>query len=181
MRTALLAFLLLLAPLAPAATVDLGAHGTLSIEVPKGWKLSSQKAEETGYAITLTPPDGVNARCILSVAYVDPGEPMSREKAQAQVLSIADQFVDASVEKKAVLHDLSLKSGYGYYCTFTDASMVGKPPAKDEFKMVGVAVLKLADDLMAAVSMAADDEKGPDFEAMLAAVSSAAVRPKAGP
>jgi hypothetical protein len=176
-RTALILVLLALPLLAGAATVDLGTHGTLSIDVPAGWKLSSHREEESGYALTLTPPGDVNARCIFSVAFMEPGEPVTRDKVQEQVLNIGDQFVDASVEKKKVLKELNPKGSYGYYCVFTDASMVGKPSAKDEFKVVAVAVLRLTDDVMAAVSIAADDEKGPEFQSMLAAASSAAVAP----
>jgi hypothetical protein len=44
--------------------------------------------------------------------------------------------------------------------------------------MVGVGIIQFSDDLMAAVSLAADDEKGSDFVAMLAAVSSATITQK---
>jgi len=173
----LLVFLLL--PLyASAETQDLGPHGTFSIAAPKGWTYSATKEEDSGYLIVLTPPADVNARCVLNVVFVPSGEPSSKQEIQEKVLAICDQFVDASVEKKKVLHDFAVSTGYGAYCVFTDASRVGLPPEKDSFKAVASGMVRLNDDVSVAVILLTDDAKGPDFEAMLKAVSSAAVAPR---
>ena len=55
---------------------------------------------------------------------------------------------------------------------------VGQPPKKDSFKVIAVGMIRFNDDLAAAVSLVTDDAKGPDMEAMLKAVSSAAVAPR---
>jgi hypothetical protein len=48
--------------------------------------------------------------------------------------------------------------------------------------VIGVGIIKFRDDVMAAVSVAGDDEKGSDFSEMLAAVRSASLSPgKAAP
>lgn len=99
---------------ASAATLDLGTHGTFEITVPSGWKFSSQKVEDSGYAVTLSPPGSENARCLINLAFSPSPEPVSKEKVQAGVLTLSDTFVEASVEKKKVLHDLALSGGaYG--------------------------------------------------------------------
>lgn len=164
---------------ASAATLDLGAHGTFQIAVPSGWKFSAQKVEDSGFAVTLSPSGGENARCLINLAYSPSPEPVSKEKVQAGVLTLSDTFVDASVEKKKVIRELTLSGGaYGCYCVFTDASRVGQPPEKDNFKVACVGIIQFNEDLMAAVSIGADDEKGPDFTALLAAISSASVTAK---
>jgi len=179
MKRQALALALLLLPLsAPSETLDLGAHGTFAISVPKGWTFSANKEEETGCAIMLTPPAEVNARLLLNLVFVPSGEPSSKEDLQEKVLSISEQFVAASVEKRKVLRDFAVSMGHGAYCLFTDASLVGQPPKKDAFKVLAVGMIRFNDDLAAAVSLASDDEKGPDFAAMLKAVSSAAVTPR---
>jgi hypothetical protein len=179
MKLGILVLALLLLPLAASAeTLDLGPRGTFSITVPKGWTYSATKVEDTGYAIVLTPPADVNARCLLNLLFVPSGEPLSKEDVQEKVLTISDQFVAESVEKKKVLRDFAVSMGYGAYCVFTDASRVGQPPEKDSFKVVAVGMIRFNDDLAAAVSMGSDDEKGPDFAAMMKAVSSAAVAPR---
>ena len=171
--------LLLLPILASAETLDLGGHGTLSISVPKDWKLTSTKEEDSGYALVLSPPGEVNAKCLLNLVFVPKGEPTSKDDVNEKVLNASDQFVDASVEKKKVLRHFNLAGGaYGAYCVFTDASLVGQAPKKDDFKMLAVGIIRFNDDVSASVSLLADDEKGPDFAAMLAAVSSATVTTK---
>jgi hypothetical protein len=175
-RSLLLALLLL--PLsAPADTVDLGPHGTFSIAPPKGWTYSVTKAEDTGYAIVLSPPPDVNAKCLFNLVFVPKGEATSKDDVRDKVLTISDQFVDASVEKKKVLHDFNVSMGYGAYCLFTDASMVGQPTKKDEFKVIAIGMIRFNDDVSAAVSLLTDDAAGPDFAAMLKAVSGATVGP----
>jgi len=168
----LLAFLALPA-FALAETIDLGTRGALGIAVPKGWTLSTQKEEDSGVALTISPPSGVNAKLLLNITFVPEPKPVSRDEVQEKVLSVCDQFVDASVEKKKTLRDFSLSgSAFGSYCIFTDASLVGQPPKTDEFKVIGVGIVRYSDDVMAAVSLAGDDAKGTDFAAMMAAVSS---------
>jgi hypothetical protein len=171
--------LLLLPAFASADTVDLGAHGTLAVAVPKGWTMSTQKEEDSGVAVTLSPPAGVNAKLLLNVAFVPEPKPVSKDEVQEKVLSVCDQFVDASVEKKKTLREFSLTgSAFGSYCVFTDASLVGKASKPDEFKVIGVGIIRYSDDVMAAVSIAGDDEKGPDFGAMMAAITSTTLAKK---
>jgi hypothetical protein len=178
-RLIALTVLVLIPMVASAETLDLGLHGVFGITFPKGWKFSAQKLEDSGFAVTLSPPGYVNAKCIINLAFAPTPEPVSKEKVQAGVLALSDQFVGASVEKKKVIREFAISGGgYGCYCVFTDASMIGQPSKHDEFKMVGVGIIQFSDDLMAAVSLAADDEKGSDFVAMLAAVSSATITQK---
>ena len=159
-------------------SVDLGSHGTLTISVPAGWTLSYHKEEDSGGAITLSPAAAVNAKCLLNVTFVAEPKPVAKETVDEEVLSVCDQFVEQSVEKKKVLRDFGISGGaYGSYCVFTDASMVGQPSKHDEFKVIGIGVIHFRDDVMAAVSLAADDASGADFSAMLAAVRSASVSP----
>jgi hypothetical protein len=158
-----------------AETLDLGPHGKFNVTVPRDWTYSSQKMEETGYAITLSAPGEANARCVLTLVYVDNPEPLSKEKVQADVLGACDQFVAESVEKAKVLREFDVPGAYGVYCVFTDASMVGKPVQRDAYKAVALGEVHLTDDVTMSASLLFDDEKGPEFKAMLAAVSSASV------
>jgi hypothetical protein len=170
---------LLLAPgHAPAATADLGLHGTLTVAIPKDWTLSTQKEEDSGVILVISPPPDVNAKLVINVVYPLDRQPLSKEAIQQEAAAAGEQFVDASVEKKAVLRDFKLPGGYGAYCVLTDASMVGKPKEKDSFKMVGTGVIWFSEEVKAGVTMLADDANGPDFAALLAAVSSASLSPR---
>ena len=82
-----------------------------------------------------------------------------------------------SVEKKAVLRKYSMTGdAYGAYCVITDASLVGKPPEKDNFKVVTVGIIWFNDAVGVSVSQVCDDEKGPEFATMLAMTNSATLR-----
>lgn len=165
--------LLLLPAFLSAETIALGLHGSLGIGVPKGWTLSTQKEEDSGVAITLSPPAGVNAKLLLNIAFVPEPKPVTKEEVNEKVLTVCDQFVDASVEKKKTLADFGVKApAFGSYCIFTDASLVGQPAKPDEFKVIAVGIVRYSDDVMAAVSVAGDDARGADFNAMMAAISS---------
>ena len=103
---------------------------------------------------------------------------MTRDQVKEAVLALGDKFAEQSVEKKKELREFSTGQGYGYYCVFTDASLVGQPPKKDSFKVVAVGIIHVSDDLLATVGISCDDEKGPDFAAVMAALSSASFSPK---
>jgi len=170
---------LLLLPLAALAdTVDLGTHGTLTLAVPKGWKLLSD-VKDTGADITLSPPVGVNAQAIYSLVYVPAGATAVKADVDDKLLAECDAFVDKSVEKKKTLVKLSMSGGaYGVYCLFTDASLVGKPPEKDNFKVFAIGIIWFSDSVAVSWSILTDDANGPDFTAMLASVSGSTVKAK---
>lgn len=171
------ALLLLLCLRASADTVDLGAHGTLAIDVPKGWKLTSAPWEQPGVAITVAPPDGANAQFMLNILYVPKGMSDLKADVDDKVLNESGMFVDMSVEKKKVLKKFPMAGdAYGSYCVFTDASLVGKPPQKDNFKKVSVGIIWFNDDVSGATSFLCDDEK--DIAAMVAMASSATLKPR---
>jgi hypothetical protein len=180
MKRLLLVSALLLAPaLAPAETLDLGARGTFSITPPKGWTFSATREEDMGFVVLISPPGDVNAQFVLNLVFADKGEASSNDDIRDKALAAADQFVESSVEKKKVLREFSLPAGsYGAYCVFTDASLVGQPPKKDSFKMVAVGIARLSDGVSASVNLLFDDDKGPEFASMLAALSSAKVTKK---
>lgn len=179
MRAAVLSAVLMLPLLAFAETLDLGPHGTFRITAPKGWRFSTTKEEDAGFTVVLAPPAGVNASFLLNIVFAPKGETMSKEDVREKVLGAGDQYVESSVEKKKVLREFSLPGdAYGAYCAFTDASYVGKPPQKDYFRMVAVGIIRFNDEVSAAVSLAYDEEKGPEIAAMLEAISSAAVSRK---
>jgi hypothetical protein len=174
LKRSLLLCVLLLVPLSAFAdTVDLGAHGTLTIAVAKDWKLTST-SKDTGVDLVIAPPEGANAQLLFSVIYVPHGATAVKADVDDKVMGEAQGFLSSSVEKKAVLRKYSLSGGaYGAYCVFTDASLVGKPPEKDNFKVFSVGIIWFNDAVGVSVSQVCDDEKGPEFATMLAMTNSA--------
>lgn len=174
-RLLFFASLALAAATARAENVPLGTYGTFSIDLPAGWTLTSHAEEETGVAVVLTPPAGVNARGVLNVTVVVPPMPISKETIDEQVQSSAEQFVGASVEKTKTLRPFKVSSGYGAYCLFTDAGEVGKPATPEVYKNVVIGIIRLSESDAVAVSLLFDGEKGPELAALLQALSTARI------
>lgn len=174
----LLSALLLLPLCCFADTVDLGAHGTLTIDVPKDWKLTTTK-QDTGVDLVIAAPGGANAQLLFSVIYVPNGATAVKADVDGKVLAEAAGFLSTAVEKKAELRKYSMSGdAYGSYCVFTDASLVGKAPEKDNFKVFSVGIIWFNDAVGASVSQVCDDEKGPEFAAMIAMTNSATLTHK---
>ncbi len=155
---------------------DLGAHGTLSVTVPGDWNIKAQPApgldgKPKGYLFAITPRSNANAKCMLTLMYSTNGIP-NKEAIRAAVLRIGDQFVGGSVEKKKILKEFSLERGYGAYCVFTDASLIGKGVRAGEYKVMGVGEVQPDDNLAGAVTMFADDGDGREFKSMVNIINS---------
>jgi len=71
---------------------------------------------------------------LLTFAYTTNGAP-NKEVIRKEVLRTCEEFVSESVEKKKNLRDFSLEKGYGAYCLFTDASLVGKKAKPGDYKI----------------------------------------------
>lgn len=172
----ILCSLLLAATPAFADTIDLGTHGTLTLTVPAGWSLTFAKQPDIGVTLQLAPKGEVNAQGVMSIVFVEKGAKSSDKDIDEKTLAAADNFIEQSVEKKKVLKHFTMSGGaYGSYCYFTDASLVGSQPQKGNFKGVASGVMRLSDDVSAAVTLLTDDQDSPEFAEMLEIVSSAKV------
>jgi len=165
-----------------AAEFDLGTYGILSFAVPNTWTANSNPAKRAdgspvGHSFIFKPRSQANARCMLSIAYVKSAKP-EKERIRREVLRATEEFAAQSVEKKANLRDFSLKQGYGAYCVFTDASLVGKPSKKDDYKVMGSGKIQLSEEVVGVVSLFADDIDGPEFKSMLAIINSLELKSK---
>ena len=176
--SALMGFLLLIAPSIYAIDFDLKSRGILTIQVPEKWVVSPvDDGKHTDYTLALKPSNDANAKCLVTFVYIDKTE-LNPEKIREKAREAGEHFVADSVEKKVVLKDFSLKQGYGAYCVLTDASMAGKPTNSGEYKVMGCGIFQLSDRLFGAVTLLADDAKGIEFETMLRAVNSMKLKAK---
>ena len=157
--------------LARADSFSLGAHGSLTVSIPTSWVAKNYAPPgTTGCDIKILSRNRANAACRITVVYSGSGAMMDKEKARAALLKIAGPFVDVSVEKKAVVKDFSLKSGFGMYCSFTNPELVGKPPSMN--KTISPGVIYLSKDVSIAATIFSDDLSGPEFQELLGVVQS---------
>lgn len=178
-----LGLIIVFSAVCPAAEVDLGTRGILSIAVPDGWTTNSKAANKpdgspVGFALVFKPRSEANAKCLLTLAYVKKTK-LDKERIRREVLRTTEEFAAQSVEKKANLKDFALKQGYGAYCVFTDASLVGKESKRDDYKVMGSGQVQLSEEVLAVVSIFAGVADGPEFNSMLAIINSLELKPKA--
>lgn len=169
-------FLIISALSMGAAEFDLGTRGTLSVSVPGTWSITGKEANRPdgtpiGYAFAIKPRSDANAKCLLTFAYTTNGAP-NKEAIRKEVLRITEQFVSESVEKKKNLKDFSLGTGFGSYCLFTDASLVGKKVKPGDYKVMGSGQVQPADNLVGVVSLFADEADGLEMKEMLNIINS---------
>ncbi|MDB6029576.1 MAG: hypothetical protein JWM68_5799 [Verrucomicrobiales bacterium] len=164
-----------------AADFDLGAHGILSVTVPDDWSINGKAVNKPdgtpiGYVFAIKPRSDANAKCLLTFIYSTNGAP-NKEVIRKEVLSITEDFVSESVEKKQNLKDFSLQKGYGGYCLFTDASLVGKKASPGEYKVMGSGQVQPVDNVRGVVSLFADEPDGMEMKAMIKIINSLKAKP----
>ena len=164
-----------------AAEFDLGTHGTLTVGVPDDWSINRKAVNKPdgtpiGYAFAIKPRSDANAKCLLTFAYTTNGAP-NKEVIRKEVLRITEQFVSESVEKTKNLRDFSLQAGFGCYCLFTDASLVGKKAKPGDYKVMGSGQVQPADNVLGVVSLFADEADGVEMKTMLKIINSLKVKP----
>lgn len=160
---------------------DLGTRGTLSITLPEDWKIKGEPAKDKdgtpiGYAFAIKPRSDANAKCLLTFAYIKNGAP-NKEAIRKKVLRGTREILASSVEKEQNLKDFTLQSGYGAYCVFTDASLVGKPSKSDDYKVIGSGEVQPGDNMLGVVSIFADDANGKEFKDMIKIINSLNLKP----
>jgi hypothetical protein len=163
------------------AQFDLGAHGTLSVSIPDDWSISGKAANgddgtPIGYAFAMKPLSDANAKCLLTLAYTTKDAP-DQESLRKEVLRVTEMLVSRSVEKKKNLKDFSLETGFGCYCLFTDASLVGKKAKPGDYKVMASGEVQPADNVVGVVSLFADEADGPEMKAMIKIINSLKVTP----
>ncbi len=167
LRSAAIAFALLLPAALQAEQIGLGVHGLLEIAVPETWSSSGNPIAEQGYIINIKPKTQANAGCKLTIMFVDPAKARPVDEMLESFSAKIGNFVAGSVEKSPEIKKLNLRQGFGWYATFTDARLVGKPPAPGNYKVMCPVMISLARDLVVAASIFTDDVTSAEFAEMI--------------
>ena len=158
-----------------AESVSLGEHGSLDLAVPDGWETSSRQAYnpalEKIQSIHLTPKNGANSLCFITVVFAAHPKPIDKAAIERQFRTFCENFVPTSVEKKTNLKELPLSPAYGICATFTDAKLVGNPTQAGNFKVMTHAMIQFTEEVSATVIMLTDDEHGAEQHQLMQMVS----------
>jgi hypothetical protein len=163
-----LALLPLLTFTGRAEKIDLGSGKTAFVTVPNTWKAAALPATAPGMPtvgtnVRYATKSGSNDAVLITLLTVPDDRFADSDNLQALIEESTQQFAAGSVEGKVVLQEIKIAGKAGYYCTFTDASLVGKPGVKDDYKTLTSCFVYLGDEVMLAATVFSDDVSGPAY------------------
>jgi hypothetical protein len=150
-------------------TVDLEVKGRIAFVVPSGWT-AVREDPDNPRDLVLKAPDGVNAEARLTFGSPVDDSLETAAGVRAKALELGEEQVDQSVEKRTVLQTFKLRSGYGYYSSYTDPKLVGKKPVPGDYKVITVGIFRPAPGVIGIVSILCDDLAGPEQQQLLALI-----------
>jgi hypothetical protein len=166
--------------LAQAETVKLGERGSLTVYLADNWSFDTSDFGDRRI-IKITPKaSNVNAHCELTITFPEQDRFDTKARLKLRVEIDTMRFADQSIEGKARAKEFSLGSGYGYYCSFTDPDLVGKPPQPGNFKTISVGLIRLAADVVVEVAISADGFTSAPFNELLGAIEGMEFKPGRG-
>lgn len=155
------------APVIPATprteTIDLESRGRIVLVLPAGWTVVREDPDNP-LDLTLKAPSGVNAMARFTFGFPAEGNFETAADVRTRATELGEDQVDSSVEKRVVLQTYKLRSGYGYYSSYTDPKLVGKKPVPGDFKYITVGVFRPAPGIVGIVSILCDDLAGPEYK-----------------
>ena len=181
MKTLTVLFLLTLAPaFAQVETLNFGSRGKLTLYLPGDWKVASTDMAGT-YTVTLTPKkESVNASATIAVTFPDVDRFDTKSRLKTRVEADAYGLAEMSVEGKAIAKEFSLTSGYGFYCSFTDPELRGKPSQPGNYKVMTVGKIRLAPDVVVDIQIMADGFREEPYQQLLGAIEGMEFTPGRG-
>ena len=166
------ALLLLLVGVAHARDFNWAGHGQISFDVPEGWKLEGQPAEDLGYAFKAEPASGKAAFLQITLVNTPPNKPVLAGELTDRLQASLQPYIEQSVEKEFRSVVLKCRQGKGCYAELTDAALAGKPPVAGDYKVMRNALIALDRQTLVIATMQFDDPAGDEAGEMLAIVSS---------
>jgi len=150
---------------AQAQTVELGSHGKITFYLDDSWQFNT--ADLGGRIVNITPKGDANAACTLTITFPEQDHYDTKSRLRMRTEVNGEPMAEQSKEGKAVAKPFELKTGFGFYCNFTDPELVGKPPQKGNYKTMTVGLIHLAPDVLIEVSISADGFSSEPYQQLL--------------
>ena len=153
----------------------LGDLGRLQIEVPAAWRVGHMNAAK----MTVMPDQH-------TLSFFSAGDPnktwkmtffksavryTTLEKIEQMARSAPLSSANAAEESAVNLQEIKLKQGVGCQAIYTDASLADKPVEVGNAKVISSGFVAPVPDVLATITISADDAKDPDFLAAIQALS----------
>lgn len=172
MKKALLLFLCVVGPVfADVAELNLGSRGQLTLYFPDGWKATStEMGGQATLNVTAVAGD-VNATCSVVVTFPESDRFSRPQRLKTQVEADGYALLQSgAVEGNGEAKEFYLAGGFGFYCSFVDPNLRGKPPIKGDYKVVSFGKIRLAPDVLVEVEILADSFTDQPYQQLLGAI-----------
>jgi len=165
--------------LAQPKTLDLGERGRVTLYLVEGWSVDHSTLNGSS-TYTISPNNDANASCTIAVTFPETDRFDTKARLKLRVEADGHGLAERSVEGKAIAKELTLTSGYGFICNFTDPEMRGRPSQKGNYKVLSVGRIRLNAEVLLEIAIMADDFKGEHYQQLLGAIEGMEFRPGAG-
>ncbi len=118
---------------AQSETLDLGPRRQLTLYLVGDWKVDTTHFARQGTMIINPAKESVNASCTLTVTFPEVDRFDTKGRLKLRVEADCYGAAEGSVEGKAVAREFNVAAGFGFYCSFTDPDLRGKPPEKGNY------------------------------------------------
>lgn len=165
---------------AQSEKIDLGSRGKLTLYLTDEWTFDTSDFGDRKIVKASPRDKKVNANLEITITYPETDRFDTKARLKMRVEIDAMRFAEQSVEGKARAQEFSLSAGYGFYCTFTDPDLIGKPPQPGNYKNISVGIIKLAPDVIVEVSISADGTTSEPYNQLLGAIEGMEFKPGSG-
>jgi hypothetical protein len=181
MSRLLLLLCLLAAPLAAQVErLDLGPRGRLTLYLPGEWRTTTTRSASE-LTLTVHPRrESVNASLTLAVTFPETDRFDTKARLKLRVEADCQGLAQESVEGKAYGREFSLTAGYGFYCSFTDPKLRGRPTEKGNYKVLSAGKVRLAPDVLVDVQIMGEGFSDEAYNQLLGAVEGMEFSPGRG-
>lgn len=171
----------LAAPLAAQVEqLDLGPRGRITLYLPGEWRTATTR-NTTELTLTVQPRrEAVNAALTLAVSFPETDRFDTKARLKLRVEADSQGLAQESVEGKAYAREFTLTAGYGFYCSFTDPKLRGRPMEKGNYKVMSVGKIRLAPDVLVDVQIMGEGFSEEAYNQLLGAIEGMEFSPGRG-
>jgi len=171
----------LAAPLAAQVEqLDLGPRGRITLYLPGEWRTAAT-LNTTELTLTVQPRrEAVNAALTFAVTFPETDRFDTNARLKLRVEADSQGVAQESVEGKAYAREFTLTTGYGFYCSFTDPKLRGRPTEKGNYKVMSVGKIRLAPDVLVDVQIMGEGFSDEAYNQLLGAIEGMEFSPGRG-
>jgi hypothetical protein len=163
----LLSLLLLLSSSSRAAELKVSSAEPVVVSAPPQWQIAKVKPSGGPLAFEayqISPPDGRNAVCLISLLDKNRKEFANPEFLKKLVRADSRPYVNSAQELSNIdVKELKISGSTAFFANFIDPDLVNKPVRKGDYKTATPMVLSLGNKYLFKITILCDEIDGADY------------------